>query len=57
MKERLQFVARRRDDGRTLQGVRDVAQDRHKIFDCYRECGLEGLTDRIRRLYRYVLFR
>jgi hypothetical protein len=28
MDERLQFVARRRADGGTLQGVRDLAQDR-----------------------------
>jgi putative transposase len=36
----------------TLQGVRDLAQDRVQISDRYQQCGLEGLTDRSRRPYR-----
>lgn len=34
---------------------RNLPQDRHyKIFDRYQQCGMEGLTDRSRRPYRYA---
>jgi putative transposase len=26
----------------------------YRIFDRYQECGMQGLTDRSRRLYRYA---
>ena len=54
MDERLQFVARRRGHGGTLQGVRDLRKTGYKIFDRYQECGIQGLTDRSRRPYRYA---
>ena len=46
--------ASRRADGGTLQGVRYLPQDGYKIFDRYQECGIQGLTDRSRRPYRYA---
>src|SRR5207302_9125433 len=46
--------ASRRAHGGTVPGVRNLSQDRYKIFDRYQECGVEGLTDRSRRPFRYA---
>jgi transposase InsO family protein len=57
MEERLQFVARLLD-GEPMAGVcREFGISRktgYKIFDRYREHGLEALTDRSRRPVRYA---
>src|SRR5215470_9006762 len=57
MEERLRFVARLLD-GETMSDVcRDFGISRktgYKIFDRYREHGLEALTDRSRRPVRYA---
>ena len=57
MEERLQFVARLLD-GETMSDVcREFGISRktgYKIFDRYREHGLEALTDRSRRPVRYA---
>ena len=43
----------RREDGAVLCREFDISRKTgHKIFNRYRECGLEGLTDRSRRPYR-----
>jgi hypothetical protein len=48
-------VAGRRSDERGLSRVRHFAQDRlYKIFERYKEHGLEALTDRSRRPVRYA---
>jgi putative transposase len=56
MDERLQFVARGLT-GESMAGLcREFGISRktgYKIFDRYQECGVQGLTDRSRRLYRY----
>src|SRR3979490_611719 len=57
MDERLQFVARGLAGEAMAELCREFGIARktgYKIFDCYRECGLEGLTDRSRRPYRYA---
>ena len=55
--ERLRFVARRLD-GETMAALcAEFGISRktgYKIFDRYKHCGLEGLTDRRRRPYRYA---
>ena len=46
VEERLRFccqAARRRGNDRALPGVRHFTQNR--LFDCYKEHGLEALTD------------
>jgi hypothetical protein len=48
MDERLQFVA---ELCREFGISRKIG---YKIFDRYQECGVEGLTDRSRRPYRYA---
>jgi|ERR1700756_1532437 hypothetical protein len=48
MDERLKFVAR------TLQRVRDFPQDQLQDLRPLPDCGIEGLTDRSRRPYRYA---
>jgi putative transposase len=56
MDERLQFVARRLAGEPMAELCRDFGISRktgYKIFDRYSECGLQGLTDRSRRPYRY----
>src|ERR1700678_2029054 len=57
MDERLKFVARRLA-GEPLAGLfREFGNSRktgYKIFDRYQYCGVEGLTDRSRRPYRYA---
>ena len=54
MDERMQFVASRRADGGTLQGVGISRKTGYKIFDRYQECGNQGLTDRSRRPHHYA---
>ena len=57
MDERLQFVARRLAGEAMAELCREFGISRktgYKIFDRYQECGLEGLTDRSRRPYRYA---
>src|ERR1700732_800819 len=57
MDERLQFVARRLAGGAMAGLCRGFCISRKtgdKIFDRYQECGMQGLTDRSRRPYRYA---
>ena len=57
MDERLQFVARRLAGETMADLCREFGISRktgYKIFDRYQDCGLEGLTDRSRRPYRYA---
>jgi transposase-like protein len=49
MDERLQFVARRLAGETMAELCREFGISRktaYKIFDRYRECGMQGLTDR-----------
>jgi transposase InsO family protein len=56
MDERLRFVARLLE-GEQMAGLcREFSISRktgYKIYDRYKECGLVGLSDRVRRPYRY----
>jgi putative transposase len=55
MDERLRFVARRLDGEKMAVLCREFDISRktgYKIFARYKDCGLEGLTDRSRRPYR-----
>jgi putative transposase len=55
--ERLRFVARRLDGEKMAALCAEFGISRktgYKIFDRYKHCGLEGLTDRSRRPYRYA---
>ena len=55
MDERLRFVARLLDGEKMAVLCREFDISRktgYKIFNRYRDCGLEGLTDRSRRPYR-----
>ncbi|MGA2946707.1 MAG: helix-turn-helix domain-containing protein [Candidatus Sulfotelmatobacter sp.] len=57
MDERLQFVARRLAGEAMADLCREFGISRktgYKIFDRYQECGVDGLTDRSRRPYRYA---
>jgi transposase InsO family protein len=57
MDERLQFVARRLAGEPMAELCREFGISRktgYKIFDRYEDCGVEGLTDRSRRPYRYA---
>jgi transposase len=57
MDERLQFVARRLAGEPMAELCRAFGISRktgYKIFDRYQECGVQGLTDRSRRPYRYA---
>src|SRR5215831_12103097 len=57
MDERLQFVARRLAGEPMAELCREFGIARktgYKIFDRYQECGVQGLTDRSRRPYRYA---
>ena len=57
MDERMQFVARRLAGEPLAELCREFGISRktgYKIFDRYQECGVEGLTDRSRRPYRYA---
>jgi hypothetical protein len=55
--ERLQFVARRLAGEPMAELYREFGISRktgYKIFDLYQECGVQGLSDRSRRPYRYA---
>jgi putative transposase len=55
MDERLRFVARRLEGEKMAALCREFDVSRktgYKIFQRYKDCGLEGLTDRSRRPYR-----
>ena len=55
MDERLRFVARLLDGEKMAVLCREFEISRktgYKIFQRYKDCGLEGLTDRSRRPYR-----
>src|SRR5499426_210225 len=57
MDERMQFVARRLTGEPMAELCREFGISRktgYKIFDRYQECGIQGLTDRSRRPYRYA---
>src|ERR1700681_3430033 len=57
MDERLQFVARRLAREAMAGLCREFGISRktgYKIFDRYKACGVQGLTDRSRRPYRYA---
>ncbi len=57
MDEKLQFVARRLAGEAMAELCREFGISRktgYKIFDRYQECGVQGLTDRSRRPYRYA---
>src|SRR6266496_3775295 len=57
MDERMRFVIRL-TDGETMASLcREFGISRktgYKIFERYQECGLEGLSDRARRPFRYA---
>jgi putative transposase len=57
MDERLRFVARLLDGEKMAALCREFDVSRktgYKIFQRYRDCGLDGLTDRSRRPYRHA---
>ena len=57
MDERLRFVARLLDGEKMAGLCREFDISRktgYKLFNRYRDCGLEGLTDRSRRPYRHA---
>ena len=57
MDERVQFVARRLAGESMAELYREFGISRktgYKIFARYLECGVQGLTDRSRRPYRYA---
>ena len=57
MDERLQFVARRQAGEPMTELCREFGSSRktgYKILDRYQDCGVQGLTDRSRRPYRYA---
>jgi transposase InsO family protein len=57
VEERMRFVLRLKDGEGMASLCREFGISRvtgYKIFERYEECGLEGLTDRARRPYRYA---
>ena len=57
VEERMRFVLRLRDGESMASLCREFGISRvtgYKIYDRYKECGLEGLTDRARTPYRYA---
>jgi putative transposase len=57
MDERLRFVARLLDGEKMAVVCREFDISRktgYKIFERYKDCGLDGLTDRSRRPYRHA---
>ena len=57
MDEKLQFVARRIAGEPMMELCREFGISRktgYKLFERYQECGVQGLTDRSRRPYRYA---
>src|SRR6201987_1944538 len=56
MDERMRFVIRFKDGEAMASLCREFGISRktgYKIFERYEQCGLEGLSDRIRRPFRY----
>jgi len=56
MDERIRFVARLLEGEKMASLCRQFSISRktgYKIFERYKECGLEALTDRSRRPWRY----
>lgn len=57
MEERLRFVARLPDGEKMAVLCREFSISRktgYKIFNRYKNCGFDGLTDRSRRPYRHA---
>src|SRR5216684_7690890 len=57
MDERVRFVGRLLDGEKMVALCREFAISRktgYKIFDRYKECGVQGLTDRSRRPCHYA---
>jgi hypothetical protein len=57
MDERLRFVARLLDGEKMARLCREFEISRktgYKIYSRYKDCGIEGLTDRSRRPYRHA---
>src|SRR5262250_2611569 len=57
MDERMRFVIRLQDGESMASLCREFGISRktgYKIFERYEECGLEGLSDRTRRPFRYA---
>jgi len=57
MDERMRFVIRLKDGESMASLCREFGISRktgYKIFELYEECGLEGLSDRARRPFRYA---
>ena len=57
MDERLRFVARLLDGEKMAVLCREFDISRktgYKIFNRYKDCGIDGLTDRSRRPYRHA---
>ena len=57
MDERLKFIARFLDGEKMAVLYREFGITRrtgYKIYNRYKECGLEGLNDRSRRPYRHA---
>ena len=57
MDERMRFVIRLKDGESMASLCREFGISRktgYKIFGRYENCGLEGLTDRARRPFRYA---
>ena len=57
VEERMRFVVRLKDGESMASLCREFGISRvtgYKIYERYEECGLEGLTDRAKRPYRYA---
>lgn len=57
MEERLRFVARLLDSEKMAALCAEFGISRktgYKIYDRYKDCGIDGLTDRSRRPYRHA---
>jgi len=57
MEERMRFVLRLKDGESMASLCREFGIARktgYKIYERYKECGMEGLTDRVRRPWRYA---
>jgi transposase len=57
VEERMRFVLRLKDGESMASVCREFGISRvtgYKIFDRYKECGFEGLSDRARTPYRYA---
>src|SRR5271170_8139956 len=57
VEERMRFVLRLKDGESMASLCREFQISRvtgYKIYERYKECGLEGLTDRARTPYRYA---